>query len=110
MLRQAIETHYGTGPDGLPGNDDAGAMSAWLVFSALGFYPVAVGTDEYRLGAPLFDRILLQPDPHERAGLPFIVERRGEGPYSRALLDGEPLATAAIHHGQIRAGSTLRFE
>jgi predicted alpha-1,2-mannosidase len=110
VLRQAIETHYGTGPDGLPGNDDAGAMSAWLVFSALGFYPVAVGTEEYRLGAPLFDRILLQLGPRERAGLPFIVERRGEGPFSRVLLDGEPLPTAAIRHGQIRAGGTLRFE
>ncbi len=51
-------THYGDGPDGLPGNDDGGTMSAFYVFASLGLYPVA-GTDRYVLGSPLFPRAVL---------------------------------------------------
>ena len=52
-VRHIMDTMYGTGVDGLCGNDDAGQMSAWYVFSALGFYPVCPGSDEYALGSPL---------------------------------------------------------
>ncbi len=53
--REVLRTQYRDGPDGLPGNDDSGTMSAWYVFTALGFYPVAGGS-EYWLGQPLFER------------------------------------------------------
>ena len=51
--------HFHLGPDGLPGNDDAGSMSTWLVFASLGFYPVTPGGDTYIMNAPLFDRVEL---------------------------------------------------
>jgi hypothetical protein len=51
-IRQIQTRLYGLAPDGLPGNHDAGTLSAWYVFSAIGFYPIA-GTDRYILGAPL---------------------------------------------------------
>ena len=51
--RWALETTFGDGPDGLPGNDDCGTMSAWYLFTALGLYPVP-GYDKYYVGAPLF--------------------------------------------------------
>ena len=54
-VRWILDHKYGDGYDGLDGNDDAGTLSAWYVFSALGFYPVA-GSDRYQLGAPLFER------------------------------------------------------
>jgi putative alpha-1,2-mannosidase len=43
-------------PDGLSGNDDCGQMSAWYIFSALGFYPMCPGSDRYELGAPVVER------------------------------------------------------
>ena len=46
-VRAAMDRYFGTGPDGLPGNDDAGTLSAWFVFSAMGFYPVTPGLPEY---------------------------------------------------------------
>ncbi len=52
-VRMICNTMYANAPDGLCGNDDCGQMSAWYIFSALGFYPVCPGSDEYALGSPL---------------------------------------------------------
>ncbi len=51
-VRMIMDTMYSNGVDGLCGNDDAGQMSAWYVFSALGFYPVTPGSDAYAIGSP----------------------------------------------------------
>lgn len=89
-----METEYLNAPGGLSGNDDAGQMSAWYVFGALGFYPVAPATNEYYLGKPRFQRIVLNipgapaltitPSPTTDQSMTTI-------PHSR-LLTGEPLA------------------
>ena len=57
-LRQVMDRMYTPGPDGYCGDEDNGQTSAWYVFSALGFYPVCPGTDEYVMGTPLFKRLL----------------------------------------------------
>jgi len=54
-LRELMDTKYSDQPGGIPGNDDAGQMSAWYVFSAMGFYPVSPGLPEYQIGTPRFD-------------------------------------------------------
>ena len=58
-LRQVMDRMYTPGPDGYCGDEDNGQTSAWYVFSALGFYPVCPGTDEYVMGAPLFKKATL---------------------------------------------------
>ena len=58
-LRQVMDRMYTPGPDGYCGDEDNGQTSAWYVFSALGFYPVCPGTDEYVVGAPLFKKATL---------------------------------------------------
>ncbi len=58
-LKQIVESQYRPAPDGLVGNDDLGQMSAWLVFTSLGFYPVAPGSNEYVLGRPFVDRAVI---------------------------------------------------
>lgn len=60
-IRDIMEREYLNTPGGLSGNDDAGQMSAWYVFSAMGFYPVAPSTPDYYLGAPAFDTITITP-------------------------------------------------
>ncbi|MFJ6984726.1 MULTISPECIES: GH92 family glycosyl hydrolase [unclassified Streptomyces] len=67
-VRQIVDTVYGTGPAGLPGNDDLGTMSAWYVFAALGFYPKTPGSADLLLGAPVFRRAVL-----DRPGATDIV-------------------------------------
>jgi predicted alpha-1,2-mannosidase len=65
--RQRILEHtpvnYRNAPDGLSGNDDCGQMSAWLIFTSMGFYPVCPGSDEYAIGLPLFDSVQLTLHP-----------------------------------------------
>src|SRR5690606_19355984 len=58
-LKQIVDSQYRAAPDGLSGNDDVGQMSAWLMFTAMGFYPVAPGSGQYVLGRPFADRIAL---------------------------------------------------
>jgi putative alpha-1,2-mannosidase len=52
-----LEKHYRNAPDGIPGNDDTGTMSAWAVFSMIGFYPDCPGDPSYTLTLPVFDRV-----------------------------------------------------
>ncbi len=99
----ALDTFYGTGADGYPGNDDGGAMAAWVVWTVIGLYPMA-GTDRYFLGEPRFSRVELDlPDGT------FVIERSGTGPVRRVELDGEALPDESLRHDQLRGGSVLHF-
>ncbi len=74
-------------PEGMPGNDDLGSLSAWWVWAALGFYPSVPGAPMYVTGTPLFDRVQLTLG----SGRPFTITSTGVGPYVAALaLDGRP--------------------
>lgn len=111
-VRQVMDTAFSTAPNGLPGNDDAGATSAWYVFSALGFYPVNTGADDlYWMGSPVFERAAIRLDPVRQSEGEFVVEAEGASATNRfiqsATLNGKPLEVPYITHGQIVAGGTL---
>ncbi|MBW2161990.1 MAG: glycoside hydrolase family 92 protein, partial [Deltaproteobacteria bacterium] len=112
--RAAMEQYFGTGPDGLPGNDDAGALSAWFIFSAMGFYPVTPGLPEYRLGSPLFERITIHLSEAHHAGETFVIEALDNAADSifigEANLNGQPLAAPVIPHAAITGGGALRLQ
>jgi len=76
VVRRLIDTMYAARPDGLSGNEDCGQMSAWLVLSALGFYPVAPGSDQYVLGSPLFPAATLNLEDGRR----FVIRASGVSP------------------------------
>lgn len=101
---------YDAGPGGLSGNDDAGQMSAWYVFSALGLYPVAPGMPYYAIGTPLFPEASIRVGGGKR----FTIRAEGvskESPYIQsAQLNGEPLERAWLSHEEIVAGGTLVFQ
>ncbi len=108
-LKQIMDTQYGITPDGLAGNDDLGQMSAWYIFTALGFYPVTPASDVYAIGRPFVPRAVL----HLENGRKFtIVADNLDGAHSyvgAVFLDGKPLARPFLHHGEILAGGELRF-
>jgi predicted alpha-1,2-mannosidase len=109
-VREVLDRMYRPTPDGLSGNDDCGQMSAWYIFSALGFYPMEPGTDRYELGAPVVDHAsILLPD-----GRAFTVTTKGQGPRNvhvrRVKLNGQVLDRTYISHGEIMGGGTLEFE
>lgn len=108
-LAQIVGSQYKPTPDGLSGNDDLGQMSAWLVFTALGFYPVAPGSNEYVLGRPFVERAALTlPD-----GKRFTVVADGLSAANRYVtgvtLNGRPLTRSYLRDAEIRAGGELRF-
>ncbi len=113
-VRRAMSRHFGAGPDGLPGNDDAGALSAWFVFSAMGFYPVAPGSPEYRLGSPLFERIDIHLTEGFHGGDTFVVDapanRASTVLVRSAMLNGKPLQRPVLSHQAIVEGGTLSLE
>jgi predicted alpha-1,2-mannosidase len=109
-VRQTCEKLYGPAPGGLLGDEDTGEMSAWYVFSTLGFYPFCPGHPSYVIGAPLFPRAVL----HLPNGRTFtIVDRHNaaDRPYIQgAQLNGQPLARTWLGHAELLGGGTLEFE
>jgi predicted alpha-1,2-mannosidase len=100
-----VRQRYGPGPDGLPGNDDGGTMSAWILFAASGMYPIA-GTDRYILGYPRQPLMVLR-----RGGGDLRIEAAWPPPESYAVtLDGEPVAGPELTHDRLVGAHTLRFE
>ena len=109
-VRDILDKMYRPTPDGLSGNDDCGQMSAWYIFSALGFYPMEPGSDRYELGSPVVERATT-PLPN---GTSFSVVTTNQGakhPFvSRILLNGKLLERRYITHEEIMAGGELLFE
>ena len=108
-LTQIVESQYHPTPDGLSGNDDLGQMSAWLVFTALGFYPVTPGSLQYVIGRPFVDRAVLNlPNGKQLTIVADGLDSRH--PYvGKVVLNGTPVTRAYLRHDEIMAGGELRF-
>lgn len=109
----AREHHYGLDPGGLPGNDDAGTMSAWYLWSAIGLYPL-VGGEGYWITAPIFERVELDMGDAEapERRLAIIAEDAGPGQIyvAGARWNGQELERPWLTWEQLREGGTLRLE
>ncbi|MDE6785886.1 MAG: GH92 family glycosyl hydrolase, partial [Muribaculaceae bacterium] len=93
-IKHIMDTEYKDIPGGLAGNDDAGQMSAWYVFSAMGFYPVCPGLPEYWPGTPLFDKVTIRTSPDST----FTIEKSSDGTvlFNGKALDGYRLPHTAL--------------
>lgn len=109
MVRRIVDEMYNNTASGYAGNDDCGQMSAWYVFSALGFYPVNPASGEYALGTPRFDSATI----HLPNGRDFTVKARRKGPEQWAVksvrLNGKPYKSLNISHEDILKGGELEF-
>jgi predicted alpha-1,2-mannosidase len=102
--RWLVDTMYSDRPDGVPGNDDGGAMGAWYVESTLGLYPVA-GSDLWILGTPRFPKARIDVGGHE-----LIIEATGSGPkVDKIELDGVPITGPYISQAQLVGAANLHF-
>jgi len=111
LVMDFMNRQFGTGPSGLPGNDDAGAISAWFAFSALGLYPACPASTEYRLGIPLFRRGVIKLNPAYYPGKEFVILKEdapGSGNVS-VTLNGRQHSPGSIRHQDVVAGGELRF-
>lgn len=110
LVREVFDRFYLPEPEGLCGNDDCGQMSAWYVFSAMGFYPVNPCGGEYVLGAPQMDKFVLNlPE-----GKTFVVKAdnlSATNKYVKSVtLNGKPITGYTIQHSDIMKGGILEFE
>jgi len=108
-LKQIVESQYKTGPAGLSGNDDLGQMSSWLVFTSLGFYPVAPGSNQYVLGRPFLNRATLTLPNGKRFTVLADGLSAANGYVGKVTLNGRPLDRSYITHEELSAGGELRF-
>ncbi len=109
-VRKIMDEMYTALPDGLSGNEDCGQMSAWLVLSAMGFYPVCPGTNEYAIGTPLFEKVTIDI----ASGKQFVVEARGvssKNIYIQSVkLNGKSYDKNFIMYDDIMNGAKIVFE
>ena len=105
-----MKAMYGPAEDGLCGNDDAGQMSAWYVFSALGFYPVTPGAGHYALGSPLIKNARLELANQKT--LNIVVENQSpQNIYVQEVtINGKLIVDGNLKHKDIMNGGTLRFK
>ncbi|MCQ2153234.1 MAG: GH92 family glycosyl hydrolase [Bacteroidales bacterium] len=108
-VRDILDNEYADMPGGLAGNDDAGQMSAWLIFSSLGFYPVCPGKAEYMIGSPQFDRAVL----HLEGGRSFTILTVKTGTDNRYVqsvtLNGRAYDSCRLKHGDLVGGGVMVF-
>ncbi|WP_439181841.1 GH92 family glycosyl hydrolase [Carboxylicivirga taeanensis] len=108
-INEIMRTKYLNKPDGLCGNDDCGQMSAWYIFSSLGFYPVCPGSGEYVIGSPSVDEAVLQLEN----GKQFTIRAKNvssKNIYIKSVtLNGQPLNRTFIKHSDIVEGGELIF-
>jgi len=109
-VRDVLKREYHVGPDGLSGNDDTGQMSAWYVFSALGFYPVCPGSPHYEIGSPIFEEVRIRLGN----GKLFIIRAEGVSDENRfiqsAELNGKTYGRPWISHEDLARGGTMVFQ
>ena len=107
IIRDIIMEEYSNEPGGISGNDDVGQMSAWLVFSMAGFYPVTPGMPVYIIGSPLFDKITFNLEN----GRQFIIETVNNSTANRfiqsATYNGSEFTRSYLLHDEIMNGGKL---
>ncbi|MDG1296284.1 MAG: GH92 family glycosyl hydrolase, partial [Saprospiraceae bacterium] len=108
-VRMIVENMYGPGVEGLCGNDDAGQMSAWYIFSSLGFYPVCPGSSSYAIGSPAVSNARIELE--KGAFFEIETENQSDSSYlvQEVLLNGVPLEDWTLRHEDIKGGAVLKF-
>jgi predicted alpha-1,2-mannosidase len=108
-VRMILKHQYHAAPDGLGGNDDCGQMSAWLIFSTLGFYPVAPGSDQYQIGSPAIKTAVLTLEN----GKTLTIEARNQSDKNvyvqKVLVNGKVINRSYLTHAEIISGGKITF-
>ncbi|MEX0313828.1 MAG: GH92 family glycosyl hydrolase [Allomuricauda sp.] len=114
-VSELLSTYFKNAPDGLPGNDDTGTMSAWAVFSMMGFYPVSPANPTYALSTPVFDKVTIHLNPSYYTNASIQITKDGSNgdakeKISRIQLDGKKLKDYFISHKELSNSNRLHFD
>jgi len=109
-VRQVMDRLYNPNPDGLCGDEDNGQTSAWYVFSAMGFYPVAPGTGEYAFGSPLFKKVTLTLESGRKFEISAPKNNTENVYIDKITLDAKVYGKNYISHSDLMKGGKLQFD
>lgn len=109
LVNKIRETQYTTGRDGLCGNEDCGQMSAWYVFSALGFYPVNPASGQYIIGAPMFESVTINDETPNKFTINATNSTEDNRYVTSASLNGKQHIQSFVTHNDIIKGGELKF-
>ena len=113
-VSELLKKYYTTRPDGIPGNEDTGTMSAWAIFSMIGLYPDNPGDPSYTLTTPVFDKVTLHLDPKFYPNGDITIETDRTSPsqqYIKSItIGGKKLNGFRIAHRQLMEGKTLKMQ
>ena len=99
LVPQLVNTYFKNAPNGIPGNDDTGTMSAWAIFSMIGFYPDCPGVPEYTLTTPVFDKVTIKLDPRYYKESELVITAHKPADGSAAPYIGEVKLGDRKHKG-----------
>ncbi|TPG36165.1 GH92 family glycosyl hydrolase [Flavobacterium pectinovorum] len=110
MVKKLVQEYFQNKPKGLPGNDDTGTMSAWLVYSMMGIYPISPGDPIYTITTPMFHRITIKLDPRYYKKESIVIERQenNDGKINSIEIDGKSLNSFFISHEDFVNGTKLK--
>jgi len=114
IVRSLIDTEYNTGFGGIPGNDDTGTMSSWLIYAMMGFYPDCPGNLNYQVCSPVFDKITISLDNHYYKGKEFIIQTKNNSKNNVFIksmtLNGKKQEGYQLSHQTIVNGGKIEIE
>ncbi|MEZ0182231.1 GH92 family glycosyl hydrolase [Flavobacterium oncorhynchi] len=110
MVKKLVREYFKNEPKGLPGNDDTGTMSAWLVYSMMGIYPISPGDPIYTVTTPMFDKVTIKLDSRYYNKENVVIERamNSDGKIKEIQLNGKTLNSFFINHDDFVNGTTLK--
>jgi len=109
-VSELISTYFKNTPDGLPGNDDSGTMSAWLVFSMMGIYPISPAEPIYTITSPVFDKITIQLNSRYYKNKQLVIEKEGHGKINKIQINGTTKKSYFISHKALVEGNNLKIK
>lgn len=108
-IRMIMRTMYANAPDGLCGNDDAGQMSAWYIFSALGFYPVLPGSDRYAIGSPLVEQARINFENGRQLRIRTMNQSPDNVYVAKVVINGKEINRNYLLHNELTSGGEIIF-
>ena len=108
-VSKLINQYFKNTPEGLPGNDDTGTMSAWLIYSMMGIYPISPAEPSYTITSPVFDKITIQLDSKYYKNKQLIIEKKGQGKIDKIQINGKTIKSYFISHASLVNGYNLKI-
>jgi predicted alpha-1,2-mannosidase len=112
-VRRLIKEHYHNNPGGIPGNDDCGTLSAWVVFSMMGFYPVCPGNMDYAISSPVFDKVTIELNMDYYPNKKIVIESNKKSDddiyIDKMYIEGKPWKRYFITHDELVNSRKISF-